>query len=105
MAKKKKKSNNKLLYILGGVVVLLIIFVVVGKSQGWVGKKKEMEVEISVVKKTTIIEKVSASGTVQPVIEIKISPEVAGEIIELVIARFSYSYSLIFIIEIIFYFF
>ncbi len=85
MAKRKKKSNNRLLYILGGVVVLLIIFVLVGKSQGWVGKKKEMEVEVSRAEKATIVEKVSASGTVQPVIEVKISPEVAGEIIELTI--------------------
>ncbi len=83
MAKKKKKSNNKILYILGGVVVLLIVFVAVGKSQGWVGQKKKMEVEVSLADKATIVEKVSASGTVQPVIEVKISPEVAGEIIRL----------------------
>jgi HlyD family secretion protein len=34
-------------------------------------------------KRTTIVEKVSASGTVQPVIEVKLAPEVSGEIIEL----------------------
>jgi HlyD family secretion protein len=33
----------------------------------------------------TIVEKVSASGTVQPVTEVKIAPEVSGEIIELLI--------------------
>ncbi len=85
MALKKKKKNNRLLYILGGVVVALILFAVVGKSQGWVGQKKAMQVTVSEIEKGTIIEKVSASGTVQPVIEVKISPEVAGEIIELAV--------------------
>ncbi|MFY0598695.1 MAG: efflux RND transporter periplasmic adaptor subunit [Cyclobacteriaceae bacterium] len=82
---KKKRSSNKVLYILLGIVILLIIVVVVGKSQGWVGKKKEIEVETAMVSTTTIIEKVSASGAVQPVVEVKISPEVPGEIIELTI--------------------
>lgn len=80
---KKKKSKNRILYILGGAVVLLLIFAMVGKSQGWVGKKKEIEVEIDAAEKATIVEKVSASGAVQPVVEVKISPEVSGEIIEL----------------------
>jgi HlyD family secretion protein len=80
---KKKKSKNKILYILIGVVVLLLIVAVVGKSQGWVGKKKEVNVEVDTAEKATIIEKVSASGAVQPVVEVKISPEVSGEIIDL----------------------
>ncbi len=80
---KKKKSSNRIIYILGGIIVFLILFVVVGKSQGWVGKKKEIEIEVAKVEKATIVEKVSASGTVQPVIEVKISPEVSGEVMEL----------------------
>lgn len=80
---KKKKSKNRIIYILGGAVVVLILVAVVGKSQGWVGKKKEIEVEVDKAGKATIIEKVSASGAVQPVVEVKISPEVSGEIIEL----------------------
>ena len=35
------------------------------------------------MKKTAIIEKVSASGEIQPEVEVKLSPDVAGEIIEL----------------------
>ncbi|MEP1096261.1 MAG: efflux RND transporter periplasmic adaptor subunit [Cyclobacteriaceae bacterium] len=80
---KKKKSKNRILYILGGAVVLLLIFAVVGKSQGWVGKKKEISVEIAAAENATIVEKVSASGAVQPVVEVKISPEVSGEVIDL----------------------
>ncbi len=80
---KKKKSRNKLLFILIGIVVVLVIVALVGKSQGWVGKKKAIEVVSDEVARATIVEKVSASGAVQPVVEVKISPEVSGEIIEL----------------------
>lgn len=78
-----KKKSNKLLYILIVSVVLLIIIAVIGKKAGWIGKQKEIEVELGKVDKETIIEKVSASGTVQPVTEVKLSPDVSGEIIEL----------------------
>jgi HlyD family secretion protein len=82
MAQKKKKSNKTLYYIIGGIVVIIIVLLV-GKSQGWIGKPTELEVELSKSKRVSIEEKVSASGTVQPVIEVKIAPEVSGEIIEL----------------------
>lgn len=84
MAKQKRKSN-KLIYGLIGALVVLLIFVIIGRSMGWIGKPKEMEVELAKAKRATIIEKVSASGTVQPVTEVKIAPEVSGEIRELLI--------------------
>ncbi|MEJ7645399.1 MAG: efflux RND transporter periplasmic adaptor subunit [Chryseolinea sp.] len=84
MAKQKQKSN-KLIYSLIGAVVFLLVFFMVGKSMGWIGKPKEIEVELAKAKRVTITEKVSASGTVQPVTEVKIAPEVSGEIIELLI--------------------
>src|SRR5688500_4809545 len=84
MAKQKRKSN-KMIYWLIGAVGFLILFLAVGKSAGWIGKPKEMEVEIAKAKRVTIVEKVSASGTVQPVTEVKIAPEVSGEIIALLI--------------------
>ncbi|MEO7990483.1 MAG: efflux RND transporter periplasmic adaptor subunit [Chryseolinea sp.] len=84
MAKQSKKSN-KLIYGLIGAVVILIIVILVGKSQGWIGEAKQMEVDFSKAKRVTIVEKVSASGTVQPVTEVKIAPEVSGEIIALLI--------------------
>ena len=86
MAKQSKKSN-KLIYGLIGTVVILIIVILVGKSAGWIGKPKEMEVDFGKAKRVTIVEKVSASGTVQPVTEVKIAPEVSGEIIDLLIAE------------------
>lgn len=79
----KKKSSNKLIYILLGVAVVLVIVAVVGKQQGWIGKEKAMDVEFSKASRQTIVEKVSASGSIQPELEVKLTPDVAGEIIEL----------------------
>ena len=77
------KKSNKLLYYLLGAVGVIIIFAVIGRSAGWIGGAKETEVEFAAVKKTSIVEKVSASGEIQPEVEVKLSPDVAGEIIEL----------------------
>lgn len=84
MATQKRKSN-KLIYWLIGIVVVLLIVVMIGSSQGWIGKPKSLEVDLAKTKRVTITEKVSASGTVQPVTEVKIAPEVSGEIRELLI--------------------
>ena len=79
----QKRKSNKVLYILLGLAAVLIIVAVIGKKAGWIGKTKETEVEIEEAKTGRIIETVSASGGVQPVYEVKISPDVPGEIIEL----------------------
>ncbi len=79
----RENRSNRLIYILLGIVGALIVFVVVGNKAGWIGGPDETEVEVSEVKKTTIVEKVSASGMIQPEYEVKISPDVSGEIIEL----------------------
>lgn len=84
MAQQKRKSN-KLIYWLIGAVVFLLLIIFIGRSQGWIGKPKELEVELAKTKRATIVEKVSASGTVQPVTEVKIAPEVSGEIRELLV--------------------
>ncbi len=76
---KKKKSNRNLYIILGVVAVLIIVAV----AKGSASSGNATSVEVSPVENATIVEKVSASGTVQPVVEVKISPEVPGEIIEL----------------------
>jgi HlyD family secretion protein len=78
-----KKKSNKVLYILLAIVGALILFAIIGKSAGWIGGEKEVDVETTKAKKVSIIEKVSASGVIEPEIEVKLSPDVAGEIIEL----------------------
>ncbi len=78
-----KKNSNKIWWILGGVVALFAIFLVVAKKQGWIGKEKPTEVEFTKVLKTSLTETVSASGKIQPEVEVKITPDVPGEIIGL----------------------
>ncbi|PSL06340.1 efflux RND transporter periplasmic adaptor subunit [Cecembia rubra] len=78
-----KKKSNKLIYILLGVLGAIILFAIIGKSAGWIGGEKEIMAETTKAKKSSITEKVSASGVVEPEIEVKLSPDVAGEIIEL----------------------
>lgn len=78
----KSKSSKKLYYIIGALVVL-IIFLLIARKNGWIGKGNVVEVELGKVVSGDITEKVAASGTVQPVIEVKIAPEVSGEIIDL----------------------
>ena len=53
------------------------------KKQGWIGTKAGIAVTVDKAKVATIIEKVSASGKVQPEVEVKISPDVPGEITDL----------------------
>ena len=77
------KKSNKLLYILLGVVGLLVVGIVIAKSTGLLDKRNQIEVSLSVSEINSIIETVSASGSIQPEIEVKISPDVPGEIIEL----------------------
>jgi len=72
----KKKS---LWWIVGGSVLLLIIIIIIGKTTGDKGTK----VVVEKVARHTIVETVTASGKIYPETEVKISPEVSGEIIEL----------------------
>lgn len=79
----KKKNNNKLIYGLIGGAIVLIVFLTIGKKKGWIGERERTEVTFGEVKKVDITEKVSASGMIQPIVEVKLSPEVSAEIIEL----------------------
>ncbi len=76
------KKKNTLKYLIGAVVIL-IVFVVIGKKAGWFGKPEMIEVSVEKPMKRTITESITANGKIQPEIEVKISPEVSGEIIEL----------------------
>src|SRR5665647_1012856 len=78
-------KNNKILKILLLAVVALIIFAVIGKNLGWFGKTLAVKVAVENVEKRTIVETITANGKIQPETEVKISPDVAGEIVELTI--------------------
>ncbi|KIQ19135.1 RND transporter [Flavobacterium sp. MEB061] len=74
-------SKKTVYFLVGGAIVVIAILVGLSKS-GVIGNKDEgKEVEITKVIASTIVETVSATGKIQPEIEVKISPEVSGEII------------------------
>jgi HlyD family secretion protein len=76
--------SKKTIYILLAVAVVLIGTLVGLSKSGVIGNKDQgTEVEIANVSASTIVETVSATGKIQPEIEVKISSEVSGEIIAL----------------------
>ncbi len=78
-------KNNKILKVLLPVVIVLLIFAVIGKKQGWFGKALTVKVAVENAEKRLIVETITANGKIQPEKEVKISPDVAGEIVELTI--------------------
>ncbi|HBC05409.1 MAG TPA: efflux RND transporter periplasmic adaptor subunit, partial [Aequorivita sp.] len=76
----KKKT---LVWVIVAVVVL-IAFLLIGKKAGWFGKSGDFkEVEVAQISAIDIVETVAATGKIQPEIEVALSSEVSGEIIEL----------------------
>ncbi|WP_348797665.1 efflux RND transporter periplasmic adaptor subunit [Flavobacterium adhaerens] len=76
--------SKKTIYILLGVAIVLIGLLVGLSKAGVLGNKdKGKEVETSNAEVGTIIETVSATGKIQPEIEVKMASMVSGEIIDL----------------------
>jgi HlyD family secretion protein len=76
--------KKKTLVIIVALVVVVILLLVVGKKSGWFGKTGNFkQVEITAINEIDITETVSATGKIQPEVEVKLSSEVSGEIIEL----------------------
>jgi HlyD family secretion protein len=76
-------KNNKILKILLPIAIVLIIFAVIGKKQGWFGKAVTTKVAVEKAELRSLTETITANGKIQPEKEVKISPDVAGEIVEL----------------------
>lgn len=74
--------NKKLLWIIIGLIAVILILVVL-KKQGIIGKEEGIKVTAEKAAKRTIIETVNASGKVYPEVEVKVSPDISGEIVEL----------------------
>jgi len=80
--------KKKTLIIVGVIIVAVILLLVVGKKSGWFGKTGNFkQVEIAAISELDITETVSATGKIQPEIEVELSSEVSGEIIELPISE------------------
>src|SRR6266436_7482060 len=79
-AAKSRRSRRRRQIIFGsiGLVVLWIVVSII-----WSKREKPIPVTTDKAVRKTIVQTVSATGKVQPETEVKISPEVAGEIIEL----------------------
>ncbi len=75
--------SRKTIIIIVSVLAFLLLLIVLSKK-GVIGNRDEAtEVETAVANEITIVETVSATGKIQPEIEVKISSEVSGEIIDL----------------------
>jgi len=72
-------SKKKLIWI-SAIVIIIVVLLVFGGNKS---KRDINEVQISKIEPITIIETVAATGKIQPEIEVMLSSEVSGEIIEL----------------------
>ena len=71
-------------WILIGVVLLVVLLVVLQKT-GAFGKNEGTKVTAEKATKRTIIETVTASGKVYPELEVKVSSDISGEIVDLAV--------------------
>jgi HlyD family secretion protein len=79
----KKKSRKRLIFIIGAVVMLVALAAVaIQKNKG---KEKPIMITTDKAVVKTIVQIVTATGKVQPETEVKISPEVAGELIAIAV--------------------
>jgi HlyD family secretion protein len=79
-----RKQNKVLKYVsiaLGSLGFILIL----ANSLGWISSEETVLVSTDFSKKANIIQTVSASGKIQPEVEVKISPDVSGEIVSLLV--------------------
>jgi HlyD family secretion protein len=74
--------NKKVIWISVAVVAVIVLLVVL-KNAGVIGKVEGTEVTTEKVQLRTITESVNASGKVYPEVEVKVSPDISGEIVNL----------------------
>lgn len=80
-------KKNRLIIILVIVAVVLVGVLLIGKKQGWIGGSKALEVSVEKVSRRSIVERVSASGKIYPQRDVKLSPDVSGEVVELYVTE------------------
>ena len=91
MGKQKGSSTKKLLIVCAVIIGILVFGGFTAKYMGWLsGDGGEKEVETAEAKRKTITQIVSASGKIQPEVEVIMRPEVSGEIIDLPIKEGDY---------------
>jgi len=78
--------NKTLKWIIISLVVIIALLVILKKA-GLLGKDQGTKVTAEKVMRRTIVETVNASGKIYPEIEVKMSPDISGEIVELNVAE------------------
>jgi HlyD family secretion protein len=76
--------SKKLLWVIISLVVVIVLLVVLKKA-GVFGKDEGIKVSSEKVAKKSITEIVTASGKIYPEVEVKISPDISGEVVELTV--------------------
>ena len=74
--------NKKIIWIGAGFVIVIGLLIGLKKA-GVIGKEEGVAVTVEAVQLRTITESVNASGKVYPEIEVKVSPDISGEIVNL----------------------
>jgi HlyD family secretion protein len=75
-------KKKKILWII--IILAILVIGLVGlKSAGVIGKEEGLKVATEKVEKRNVTETVNASGKVYPEVEVKVSPDISGEIVEL----------------------
>ncbi|HJX80952.1 MAG TPA: efflux RND transporter periplasmic adaptor subunit [Candidatus Udaeobacter sp.] len=77
----KQRSARRKKQIIYGSIALVALWIIA--SIIWNKRERPIPVTTEIAIRKTIVQTVSATGKIQPEVEVKISPEVAGEIIEL----------------------
>lgn len=78
--------NKTLKWILISLAVVIVLLIILKKA-GVLGKEEGTKVATEKATNRTIIETVNASGKIYPEVEVKISPDISGEIVELNVAE------------------
>ena len=71
-------------WILIGLVILVVVLGIL-KAVGVFGESEGTKVTAELAQKRTIIEIVNASGKIYPEVEVKVSPDISGEITEITV--------------------
>lgn len=74
------KKTYKYLIIIG---LSLVVLLVIARKAGWIGEDDNIKVSSEKVTTETITEVVTASGKVQPEVEVKLAADVSGEVVDI----------------------
>ena len=76
--------KKSVLYPLIGLAALIILLIV-AKQLGWIGGEFKHKVKVEKVEVRTLTETITANGKISPEVKVKVSSDVSGEILELMV--------------------